>query len=78
MKRLVFGQILISGVLATLGCQHIGGKHDCGYHPNDYMLPPATNPYPSAPALGPTPPKIKTGGSISLPESPSNPSAAGY
>lgn len=70
MKRSFLWMILIglSGGW-TLGCQHIGGKHDCGYHPSDYALPPLTNPYPSAPAPGTTPPKAKTGGSISLPES---------
>ena len=37
---------------AALGCQHIGGKNDCGAHPSDAVIAPPTNPYPFAPVGG--------------------------
>jgi hypothetical protein len=50
--------ILLMGVLAllgaALGCQHVGGKCDCGYNANDYQIQGPTNPYPSAPPAKPT------------------------
>ncbi|MCS7020816.1 MAG: hypothetical protein NZ703_09170 [Gemmataceae bacterium] len=51
----------LSGLFPGFGCHHIGGKHDCGYHPGDYAMPPLTNPYPSTPASSAVPPKVKTG-----------------
>jgi hypothetical protein len=44
--------ILLMGVLALLGaelgCQHVAGKCDCGYNPNDYPIPGPTAPFPTA------------------------------
>jgi hypothetical protein len=40
-------------MVAALGCQHIGGKCDCGYNPSDYQIQGATNPYPTAPVAKP-------------------------
>jgi hypothetical protein len=36
-------------LVAALGCQHVGGKCDCGFNANDYPIQGPTNPYPSAP-----------------------------
>lgn len=43
---------------AALGCQHIGGKNDCGAHPSDAVIAPPSNPYPYAPVgiVTPIPP----------------------
>lgn len=46
----------VVGVLAAgFGCRHVGGKCDCGAHPADAVITPATPPYPTAPAPGLTP-----------------------
>jgi hypothetical protein len=34
---------------AGLGCQHIGGKSDCGWHPSNYAIGAPTPPYPTYP-----------------------------
>jgi hypothetical protein len=51
--------ILLTGVLAllcaALGCQHVGGKCDCGFNPNDYPITGPTPPFPTYPA-----PAVKT------------------
>jgi hypothetical protein len=57
--------ILLTGVLAllgaALGCQHVGGKCDCAFNPNDYPIQGPTPAFPTypAPALKTTP---KVGG----------------
>jgi hypothetical protein len=44
--------IAVLGVLgAGIGCNHIGGKADCGYNPADYPIHPPTQPYPSFPPV---------------------------
>jgi hypothetical protein len=58
---------VLGGLAAGLGCQHIGGKHDCGFHPSDYPIAGPTPPYPSTPAPAATLPKIK-GGSDKIPD----------
>jgi hypothetical protein len=56
--------------LAAVGCQHVGGKCDCGYNPSDYPIAGPTDPHASAPVLkgagpnlmpAPTPPGAKGG-----------------
>gem|GEM_PF-2418000 len=59
---ILLGSLGLGGVLAA-GCQHIGGKHDCGFHPNDYVLPAPSHPYPSTPVPGAQPPQPKSVGS---------------
>lgn len=40
---------VLSGLGAGLGCQHIGGKHDCQAHPSDAVIAEPTAPYASIP-----------------------------
>ena len=68
MRRLIATIAVLGGLAAGLGCQHIGGKSDCGYHPSDYPIAAPTPPYPAAPAPGVTVPKIKGGGSDRIPD----------
>lgn len=58
MRRYIALMGLFAALVAALGCQHIGGKCDCGYNPNDYQILPPTNPLPAAPVLKPAPPKV--------------------
>lgn len=48
--------------LVAVGCQHVGGKCDCGYNPNDYHLNGPTDPHASAPVKGGTPTPPPKGG----------------
>jgi hypothetical protein len=57
MRRLIATIAVLGGLAAGLGCQHIGGKSDCGFHPSDYPIAAPTPPYPSAPAPAATMPK---------------------
>jgi hypothetical protein len=57
MRRYIALMSVFAALLAALGCQHIAGKCDCGYNPNDYQIQGPTPPYPAAPAVKPTPPK---------------------
>ena len=50
MRRYLALMSVVTALAAGLGCQHIGGKCDCGYNPSDYPIMAPTNPYPSAPA----------------------------
>lgn len=43
---------VLAGLLAGLGCQHIGGKCDCGAHPSDAIMTPPNPPYAVGPATG--------------------------
>ena len=43
---------VLAGLLAGLGCHHIGGKCDCGASPSDAIMTPPTPPYPAVPATG--------------------------
>ena len=52
MRRMIAMIAVLGGLAAGLGCQHIAGKSDCGYHPSDYPIGAPTPPYPSAPARG--------------------------
>ena len=49
MRRFIALFVMFAALVAALGCNHIGGKCDCGYNPNDYPISPPTNPYPAAP-----------------------------
>jgi hypothetical protein len=68
MRRKIAMIAVLGGLAAGLGCQHIGGKSDCGYHPSDYPIGAPTPPHPSIPAPGVAVPKIKGGGSDKIPE----------
>ena len=57
MRRYIALMSVFAALLAALGCQHIGGKCDCGYNPNDYPIAGPTPPYPAVPAVKPIPPK---------------------
>jgi len=63
MRRMIAMMTVLGGLTAGLGCQHIGGKSDCGYHPSDYPIAAPTPPYPAIVV-----PKVKTGGSDRIPE----------
>jgi hypothetical protein len=53
---------------AALGCQHIGGKNDCGAHPSDAVIAAPSNPYHYAPAGTALPAKRPGNESGLLPE----------
>ena len=36
MRRYIALTVMFAALVAALGCQHIGGKCDCGFNPNDY------------------------------------------
>lgn len=55
MRRLIALTVTFAALVATVGCQHIGGKCDCGYNPADYPIPGITDPHSSAPVLKPAP-----------------------
>ncbi|AMV29067.1 hypothetical protein VT84_32025 [Gemmata sp. SH-PL17] len=59
MRRYIALTSVLAALVAAIGCNHVGGKCDCGYNPSDYQISGPTNPYPSAPvpAAKPTPPK---------------------
>ena len=52
MRRMIALLSVLGLFGAALGCQHIGGKNDCGAHPSDAVFGPPTNPYPYAPVGG--------------------------
>ncbi len=68
MRRTIAMLAVLGGMAAGLGCQHIGGKSDCGYHPSDYPIAAPSPPYPAIPAPAVVVPKVKTGGSDRIPE----------
>lgn len=47
MSRFFATLVLLGGLGAGIGCQHIGGKADCGYNPADYPIQGPTQPYPT-------------------------------
>ncbi|MBA4189251.1 MAG: hypothetical protein C0467_14740 [Planctomycetaceae bacterium] len=51
MRRKLAMIAVLGGLAAGLGCQHIGGKSDCGYNPADYQIAPVTTPYPTFPVM---------------------------
>ncbi|MBM3981592.1 MAG: hypothetical protein FJ304_15205 [Planctomycetes bacterium] len=53
MRRYITMLSALALMVAALGCQHIGGKCDCGYNASDYQIQGATNPYPTAPVAKP-------------------------
>ncbi|MDY3558665.1 hypothetical protein R5W23_005806 [Gemmata sp. JC673] len=62
MRRYLAQLSVITALAAGLGCQHIGGKCDCGYSPSDYPIMAPTNPHASAPVVAPAKPAApKTG-----------------
>jgi hypothetical protein len=77
MRRMIAMIAVLGGLAAGLGCQHIGGKSDCGYSPSDYPIGAATPPYPSSPAPTVVVPKIK-GGSDKIPDLAPRGSDSGY
>ena len=56
MRRFIALLTVFVALVAALGCQHIGGKCDCGFNPSDYPIHPPTDPHPTAPV------KLKVGG----------------
>jgi hypothetical protein len=68
MRRMIAMMAVLGGLTAGLGCQHIGGKSDCGYHPSDYPIAAPTPPYPAIAPQAVVVPKVKTGGSDRIPE----------
>ncbi len=62
--RRIFASVAACAALAlvAVGCQHVGGKCDCGYNPSDYPIAGPTDPHASAPLVkgasmpAPTPP----------------------
>ncbi len=52
MRRTIATFTMLGLFGAALGCQHIGGKCDCGAHPSDAQPVPIGNPYPYAPVGG--------------------------
>ena len=58
MRRYIALMSAFAVLVAALGCQHVGGKCDCGYSPSDYQVTAPTNPHPSAPVVKPVPPPI--------------------
>ncbi len=61
MRRYCLILLALNGLLLAVGCAHIGGKHDCGYHPANAVIPPPTPPYPAVPVPA-TPPAAKMSG----------------
>lgn len=51
MRRKIAMIAVLGGLAAGLGCQHIGGKTDCGYNPADFPIAPVTTPYPTFPLV---------------------------
>jgi hypothetical protein len=56
MRRYIALMSVVTALAAGLGCQHVGGKCDCGYNPSDYPIMASTNPHASAPIAGPAKP----------------------
>ncbi len=59
MRRYIALMSVLAALVAALGCQHIGGKCDCGYNPSDYPIAGPTNPHPAAPVAAPAAPATK-------------------
>ncbi len=60
MRRKLAMFAVLGGLAVGFGCQHIGGKSDCGYNPADYPIGAPTPPYPTYPLTGnPAPLKDK-------------------
>ncbi len=55
MRRQILMTAVVGVLAAGFGCRHVGGKCDCGAHPADAVITPATPPYPTAPAPSLTP-----------------------
>ncbi len=53
MRRYIALMSVLAALVAALGCQHIGGKCDCGYNPSDHQITGPTNPHPAAPVVKP-------------------------
>ena len=68
MRRMIAMMTVLGGLTAGLGCKHIGGKSDCGFHASDYPIAAPTPPYPAIVPAGPVVPKVKVGGSDRIPE----------
>jgi hypothetical protein len=51
--RRIFASVAACAALAlvAVGCQHVGGKCDCGYNANDYHITGPTDPHASAPLV---------------------------
>ena len=52
MRRRILMTLVAGVVAAGFGCRHVGGKHDCGAHPEDGVIQPPHPPYPTMPAPG--------------------------
>jgi len=55
MRRKIAMIAALGGLVAMMGCQHIAGKADCGYHPSNYTIGAPTAAYPSFPVPALTP-----------------------
>ncbi len=53
MRRYIALMSVLAALVVSLGCQHIGGKCDCGYNPSDYPITGPTNPHPATPVVKP-------------------------
>jgi hypothetical protein len=53
MRRSLALMSAVAVLAAALGCQHVGGKCDCGYNPSDYPIAAPTNPHAAAPVVAP-------------------------
>ena len=62
MRRYIALMSAFVVLVAALGCQHVGGKCDCGYSPSDYQIAAPTNPHASGPVVKPVAPPVKGGG----------------
>lgn len=56
MRRYIALMSVVTALAAGLGCQHVGGKCDCGYNPSDYPIAGPTNPHAAAPVAMPAKP----------------------
>lgn len=61
MRRIIATVTACAALALSLGCQHVGGKCDCGYNPSDYQITGPTNPHASAPVVRPAMPAPKGG-----------------
>ena len=45
MRRAAILSTLFAVGLASLGCKHVAGQHDCTYNPSNVPMPVTSNPY---------------------------------
>jgi hypothetical protein len=47
MRRIVALAVVFGTFAAGLGCRHVGGTCDCSHHPDNAIINPPGNPYPT-------------------------------